>query len=116
VTGANKAKSTVSGAAVPRAHIITAIRDALPVALTPSDLNLAWRQSHLCPFLPIPPCGRDTAKYLRRERHECVRIEERTKPRQSIRLTGLVKTPEKVEFMKKFAKSGGILPAPFCGE
>ena len=50
-----------------RLHVVSAIRNAIPVPLTPDNILSAWRTSHLYPFTTDPPYTREKEAEYQRE-------------------------------------------------
>ena len=85
------ADSEVVKAEYDRLHVMNAIRNAIPRALTPDNIMSAWRASHLYPFKEEPPYSIEEEERFRREiSASAIQVNINRVQETDGRLTGLI--------------------------
>ena len=110
-----------------RLHLLCAIRNAIPRALTPLNILSAWKTSHLYPFVKDPPYSKEKEENFRREIKASgmkVRLFPIVEPdgkttgvvNKDICITGVINTPERIPQMAELLSQSDVEPQPFDGE
>ena len=110
-----------------RLHVLNAIRNAVPRALTPDNIESAWRTSHLCPFVQDPPYSKEKEESFRREIKASllkVRIYPIEAPdgkttgvvNKDVSITGVINSAERLPQMEELLSQLDVEPQPCDGE